>query len=288
MPTLDLPDGPITYSERGAGPPVVLVHGVLVDERLWRDVIPLLADSFRVIALGLPLGAHARPVPPGTDLTPPAQARRIAQALEALDLHDVCLVGNDTGGGICQLVAAWHPERLDRLVLTNCDAYDAFPPTVVQPVCALARRRPALADLLVRGLRFGAGRTLLAAPVLSRRDPALLRAWMAPSGTDAGLRGDVVRVLAGLHPRHHREALPGLRAFARPVLLAWAPGDLLFPMRLAERLAADLPDARIVRLARGRAFSPLEQPERVAAAIATFAGAGAQARSSRELAHEAG
>ena len=273
MPALELPAAEIAYAEHGAGPPIVLVHGVLVDGRLWRDVVPRLADRFRVIALDLPLGAHRRALGPGTDLALPAQARIVAQALEALGLDDVCLVGNDTGGGICQLVAAHHPERVGRLVLTNCDAYEQFPPTALKPLCALARRRPAAAGLLLRGLRFGALRTAMAIPIVARRDPALIRDWIAPMASDAALRADAVRVLAGLEPRHHRDALPGLRAFTAPVLLAWAPRDPVFPLRLAERLAADLPEARLVRLAPGRAFTPLDQPERLAAAIAAFAGA---------------
>jgi pimeloyl-ACP methyl ester carboxylesterase len=271
MSRTDLPAAQVRWTITGDGPPVVLVHGVAVDGRLWRDVVPRLASHFRVVTLDLPLGAHRRPVPPGTDLTPPALARSIAHALEALDLHDVCLVGNDTGGGLCQLVAAHHPDRVGRLVLTNCDAYDAFPPMLLRPLCALARRRPAVVERLLRGLRFGAARTLFALPVLSRRDPDLLRDWMAPVAGDAEVRRDLVRVLAGLEPRHHRDALPGLRAFAGPVLLAWAPGDPLFPIHLADRLAAELADARVVRLARGRAFTPLDQPEQLATAVAAFA-----------------
>jgi pimeloyl-ACP methyl ester carboxylesterase len=93
---------------------------------------------------------------------------------------------------------------------------------------------------------------------------------MAPVGTDAALRRDWVKILAGLEPRHHAEALPHLRAFDRPVLLTWAPGDRIFPIRLAERLSADLPRAELVRLAPGRAFTPLDQPERLASTIRAF------------------
>jgi pimeloyl-ACP methyl ester carboxylesterase len=271
VPIVDLPDGRLAYSRHGAGPPLVLVHGVAVDGRLWREVVPRLADRHEIVVLDLPLGAQRYPVPTTSDLTPPGLARLVAQALEALDLHDVTLVGNDTGGGICQLVVAHAPDRVGRLVLTNCDAYDAFPPLLLRPLCALARRRPRAVEVLLRGLRTGAGRTLLAVPVLARRDPELLRSWMAPVAADAAARRVLVDVLAGLEPRHHRDALPGLRAFRGPVLLAWAPGDPLFPVRLARRLAHDLPQARLVLLARGRAFTPLDQPERLAEAIAAFA-----------------
>ena len=270
MPSLELPHGAITYSEAGEGSPVVLVHGVAVDGRLWREVAPRLADRHRVIALDLPLGAHRPAVAPDADLTFPAQARLVAEALDALELDGVTLVGNDSGGGICQLVAAWHPERLGRLVLTNCDAYEIFPPTVLKPLCVLARRAPRVVDAMLRGLRLAAVRTAFAAPANVNRDPELLRDWMEAVGRDPALRRDWVKILAGVEPGQHAEALPRLRAFERPVLLAWAPGDALFPVRLAERLAADLPDAQLVRLARGRAFTPLDQPERLAEEIGRF------------------
>src|SRR4051794_4733607 len=109
---LDLPGGPIRVHERGEGQAVVLVHGLLVNANLWRKVVPRLADKARVIALDLPLGAHAEAMPAGTDLSPPAFGDLIADAIAALGLEDVTLVGNDTGGGLVQIAVSRHPERI--------------------------------------------------------------------------------------------------------------------------------------------------------------------------------
>src|SRR5215207_7710548 len=111
-----LPQGVVRYRELGIGEPIVLVHGLLTNSLLWTDVATTLARDFRVIAPDWPLGSHERPLRPGTDLSPPGLARLIADLLAALKLEDVTLVGNDTGGALCQLAAVHHPERVARLV----------------------------------------------------------------------------------------------------------------------------------------------------------------------------
>ena len=128
MSEAKLPQGTIRYAETGDGPPIVFVHGLLVDGRLWRKVTPLLEDRFRCIVPDLPLGSHTTPMNPDADLSPPGLARIVAGFLEALDLEDVILVANDTGGAISQITAANHPERIGRLLLTNCDAFENFLP----------------------------------------------------------------------------------------------------------------------------------------------------------------
>ncbi len=125
---LKLPQGTLHYFERGSGTPIVFVHGLLVNANLWRKVVPRLAPDFRCVALELPLGSHLEPMRADADLEPPALADLIAGAIEAIGLEDVTLVGNDTGGALCQLVVTRRPERIARLVLTSCDYRDAFPP----------------------------------------------------------------------------------------------------------------------------------------------------------------
>lgn len=164
MAQVDLSAGTVHYQERGSGPPVVLVHGLFVNSSLWHDVVPVLARRFRVLTLDLPLGSHPTPVKPDADVSPAGLARLVAEFLTALDLSEVTLVGNDTGGAICQLVAADHPERLARLVLTNCDAYENFLPPAFRYLQWLARVPGgvwAIAQAtrfpLVRGLPIGSG-----------------------------------------------------------------------------------------------------------------------------------
>src|SRR5215469_14707624 len=130
---VSLPQGTVGYYDQGAGPTIVFIHGLLANSLLWSRVIPRLVSHFRCIALDLPLGAHSHPLHPDADMSPLGVARLIADFLEALDLHEVTLIGNDTGGAICQLVIAHHPERITRLVLTNCDAFEQFFPPLASP-----------------------------------------------------------------------------------------------------------------------------------------------------------
>ena len=123
-----LPQGTIRYRERGRGTPIVFVHGVLANGDLWRDVVPRLAETHRCITPDWPLGSHEVPMEATADLSTPGLARLVADFLAALDLRDVTLVANDTGGAVCQLVVTSHPERIARLVLTSCDAFEVFPP----------------------------------------------------------------------------------------------------------------------------------------------------------------
>src|SRR5918999_1886940 len=157
--TLDLGGGRrIRAHVTGEGPPIVFVHGVLVNANLWRKVVPRLAGHTRV-ALDLPLGSHLEPMPKDADLTPPALADLIADSLEALDLRDVTLVGNDTGGGLSQIVATRRPERVGALVLTSCDAFDNFPPRFFRIVLAPARI-PGAVPVAFGSLRLRAMRRL--------------------------------------------------------------------------------------------------------------------------------
>src|SRR5918995_3455315 len=124
---LDVPGGKLRIFEAGSGSPIVFVHGLLVNANLWRKVVSRLTPDFRCVSLDMPLGSHELTMP-DADLKPLGLANLIADAIEAAGLEDVTLVGNDTGGGLSQLVVTQRPERIGRLVLTSCDAYDNFPP----------------------------------------------------------------------------------------------------------------------------------------------------------------
>jgi pimeloyl-ACP methyl ester carboxylesterase len=266
-----LPQGLVRYREAGSGPPLVFIHGLLVNGDLWRRVVPHLAGEFRCIVPDLPLGAHLPAMDPGADLTPPGLARLVADFLAALDLRDATLVGSDTGGGIAQIVIARHPERIGRLVLTNCDAYEHFPPPLVLPF-KWGAFVPGFVPALALALRAfpPAGRLLYA--LLAHHNPgrAVLTGFFAPLGRDPGVRRDVARALRGVDKRHTLAAARAFPAFRKPVLIVWGEDDLVFPMRDAARLAHDFPAARLVPVARSRAFVCEDQPERLAALITQF------------------
>ena len=272
MPEIQLTSGALEYRVEGSGPPVVLIHGAMVNGRVWERLVPLLARRTRCIVPDLPLGAHRRPMSPGADMSPPGLAALIAEMLDRLELEDVTLVGNDTGGALSQLVAAHHPERLSRLVLINCDAFEHFPPPSIAPaIKALGRLPGSLAALELFGrLRAARNATKKIAPLTVEPVPdELLKSWIRPL-RDRAIRADLRRVFRGIEPAHTLAAAEQLRDFERPALIVWGMRDRFFPVDDAERLAHLFPNARLERVDDARTFVQLDKPERVAELIEEF------------------
>jgi pimeloyl-ACP methyl ester carboxylesterase len=273
LQSVSVPAGTVHYRESGSGPPIVFAHGLLVDGLLWRKVTPLLDDRFRCVVPDLPLGSHREPMRPDADLTPPGVARIVADFMAALELDDVTLVGNDTGGAISQLVATRHPERIGRLVLTPCDAYENFLPPFFRPL-QYAAKVPGLLTAVMQSTRIGAvqrsplGFGLLISP--EARNPEVIDSWVRPYLSNSGVRRDTIKFLKSISNRYTLEAAERLREFDRPVLIAWAPEDRFFKFSHAERLAAEIPNARLVRIENSRTFVSEDQPERLAEEIASF------------------
>jgi pimeloyl-ACP methyl ester carboxylesterase len=270
---VQLPQGTISYRERGSGEPIVFVHGLLVNGDLWRKVVPELSKDYRCIAPDLPLGSHASPMNESADLSVYGLAKLIDDFLAALDLRDVTLVANDTGGGLCQIVVTRHPERVGRLVLTPCDAYENFPPRFFKWLLAPAAL-PGGALALLQPMRFTAMRN---SPMgfgwLSKKgiDAEVTDSWLRPARTNAGVRRDLAKVIRGIHPRYTLEAAKRLGEFDRPVLLVWTPEKDFFKWEHAEALAKAFPDARLERIDDSYTFVPEDQPEQLAKLVAEFA-----------------
>ncbi|HEY1284465.1 MAG TPA: alpha/beta hydrolase [Solirubrobacterales bacterium] len=268
---VELPAGTIRYREAGEGRPVVFVHGYLVDGRLWDGVVDRLADRFRCLAPDWPIGAQRVAMNPDADLTPYGIAALISSFLAELDLNDVTIVGNDSGGAMSQVLVSRHPERIDRLVLTNCDTHENFPPGIFKAMPPIARL-PGGMSLLAAPFRVGALARAAFKPFARSIPPELIASWMEPGMHDPGVRHDLKKVTSGMNKRYTLEAAERLRGSELPILLAWAPGDRFFPISYAERLASEVGDARIVQIPGSRTFVPLDQPQRLADEIAQFAG----------------
>jgi pimeloyl-ACP methyl ester carboxylesterase len=270
---LALRQGAVRYHSVGSGPAIVFVHGVLVNANLWRKVVAALSADFRCVTLDLPFGSHVVPMAPDAELAPPAVADLVADAIEALELDDVTLVGNDTGGAICQLVVTRRPEHIGALVLTSCDAFDNFPPKLMKPIMPLlshtalvrATLAPARARVVQRAI-FGA---LAKRPV----EPEVLDSYALPAVTDAAVRRDLARFMAGLDKRYTLEAAERLPAFDKPALIAWSREDRFFPPDHGERLAELLPQGRLEWIEDSRTVSPEDQPGRVAELVGSLSAA---------------
>lgn len=278
---IELPAGRIRYREAGEGQPIVFVHGYLVDGRLWDGVVDRLSSGFRCLAPDWPIGSQRIAMKPGADLSPPGIADLIHSFLEALDLDDVTIVGNDSGGAMSQVLVTRRPERIGRLVLTNCDTHENFPPGMFKAMIRLAKLPGGMAAI---GAPFRIGAVARAAfkPFARTTVPAeLIASWMDPGLHDPGVKRDLKKVTIGMDNRHTLEAAEKLRGSDLPILLAWAPEDRFFPLKYAQRLAGEAGNARIVEIPDSKTFVPVDQPERLAGEIASFVaaaeGAGAPA-----------
>ncbi|HEY2716206.1 MAG TPA: alpha/beta hydrolase [Solirubrobacterales bacterium] len=268
---IDLTPGRIRYREAGQGPAIVFVHGYLVDGRLWDGVVDALADRFRCIAPDIPFGAHRLPMRPDADLSPAGLAGIVAELIERLELDDVTIVGNDSGGAVSQVLVTTRPERIGRLVLTNCDTHENFPPGIFKALPPLAKL-PGSTWAMLQPFRIEALTRIAFAPFSSAGIPApYLAAWSAGAFGDAGVRRDLGKVTVGMNKRYTLAAAQALRGSQLPILLAWAPGDRFFPMRYPQRLAGEAGNARIVEIEGAKTFVPLDQPARLAEEIAQFA-----------------
>jgi pimeloyl-ACP methyl ester carboxylesterase len=277
---VQLPQGTIRYRELGEGEPIVFVHGFLVDGRLWTATAEALSATHRCILPDWPMGSHRVAMNADADLSPPGIANLIADFLEALDLSGATIVGNDSGGAMAQVLATRRPERIGRLVLTNCDTHDNFPPSIFKAIPPLAKL-PGGMTVLGLPFRIGALRRAAFAPFAKTTIPAeLIDSWMEPGQSDAGVRRDAAKFTAGMNKRYTLEAAERLADFDRPTLFAWAPEDRFFKLSYAQRLAETIPDATIETIADAKTFVPLDQPARLAELIGAFVGAQSAARQS--------
>ena len=276
MPEVTLPQGTIAYRDTGDGPPIVFVHGLLVDGTLWRKVTPLLDGNARCIAPDLPLGSHRSAMNEGADITPRGVAKLVGDFLAALELDDVTLVGNDTGGAISQLVALDHGERVGRLVLTNCDCFEVFPPKEFVPMIKAARVPGALHAAIQPMRAAAARRSPVAYGGLAREIPDdVTAAWVEPALGDSGVRGDLIAFLKAIDKAIMLDAATRLPSLEIPALVAWGQDDRFFPPQLGQRLAATLGNARLVPIAGSRTFVAEDAPEALADAIGGFVREGA-------------
>ncbi len=276
MAEVALKQATIHYREFGphdsAHPPVLFVHGILVDGQLWRDVAAGLGRrGFRCIVPTWPLGSHPVPVDEPAALSLPGLAQMINDMITALGLSDVTLVGSDTGGGLCQLVVDAYPDRIGRLVLTNCDAFDKCPPFPFD-VAFTALRGPVSIRALFNALRLRALRhsALGFGLLVNRPDSHLTAAWLQPCLSDARVCRDLATLLRQVAAADLTDVAGRLSRFAKPVTLVWGQQDRCFTPALGRRLAAAFNNATLIEVPVGKTFLALDNPGPVIDAIAAI------------------
>jgi pimeloyl-ACP methyl ester carboxylesterase len=242
----------------------VFVHGYLMGGELWRPVSERLASlGLRCIAPTWPLGAHPQPLRRGADRTIFGVAGIVAEVLAALDLEDVVLVGNDTGGVVTQLVAVHHPERLGALVLTSCDAFEHFPPPILKPVI-LAAKSKAVFRAAIQTMRAPAARKRAFDGLAYRNIDDLTEVWVRPALSDRAVAEDLRQLTLSLRTEVTTGVAARLPEFDKPALIAWSADDTFFDVADGERLAATIPNAHLEVIDGARTFSMVDRPDRLA------------------------
>jgi pimeloyl-ACP methyl ester carboxylesterase len=255
--------GRISYLEQGTGPVALFVHGVLLNGYLWRHQLADLSDLRRCIAVDL-LAHGDTEIASDQQVSVTDNAKMLQEFLDALHIDQVDLVGNDSGGGIAQIFAASHPERVRSLTLTNCDAHDNWPPEAFKPFLAMAAGG---------GLR-GTLDALLSDKRIYRSPQALGPAYEHPEELsdetiDKYLRPfvrseqrtrDLERFLAAFDNRHTLIIEDRLKTLKVPTLIVWGTDDVYFDVKWSHWLADNIPGTRRrVEFENARIFFPEER-----------------------------
>jgi pimeloyl-ACP methyl ester carboxylesterase len=267
--------GPLAWRASGQGPALVFFAGALANGDLWRDVVAALQDRYRCITVDLPLGAHPWPLSDHADRSATSLARLLLDCLELLDLDDATVLANDTAGGLLLLsLASDHPalERIGRLVLTNCESYDKFPPDQLKRASALSRTLPRLARTLIR-LQLQTApirRKVVAGVAASGLDQQRTDSFFGPARRDQRIAADLVGAMAGFRPQLLIDAAAAIPQFTRPVLLIWGDSCEFFPISDVQRLTADFPSATLLTVPGAKTWVPIDNPLAVTDAVADF------------------
>ena len=254
----------------GPGRAALFVHGVGTSSYLWRHVIGQLDGQRRCVAFDLPLHGQT-PAAADQDFSLPGLARFLADCCDALELTDVDLVANDTGGAVAQVFAAGHPERLHTLTLTNCEAHNNLPPKALLPAVLLARTgllarlAPRLARDIPRGPEAHLRQRLQDVASLPED---IVRAWLDPLLGTAESARQYQRLFTSLRARDLLAAEPALARLQVPTLIVWGTGDKVFRRKWAYWLRDTIPGATdVVEINGARLFFPDERATELTAAL---------------------
>jgi pimeloyl-ACP methyl ester carboxylesterase len=258
--------GEIAYSERGSGPVALFVHGVFLNNNLWRHVVDRVKDVRRCIAIDL-LAHGATRISPDQRVDFTTQAEMLESFCSALKLDQVDLVANDSGGGISQIFAARRPQRIRSLTLTNCDTHDNWPPEPFKPAIEAAKKaalgergRAMLQDIKLARASFSRA---YEHPELIADE--VLRAYLEPLYATSEATRNLERFVAGQDSRHTVAIEPILRQLSAPTLVVWGTDDIFFPLKWAYWLKDTIPGCRrVVEVAGARLFFPEERPDALA------------------------
>jgi pimeloyl-ACP methyl ester carboxylesterase len=260
---VETPSGRVSYLEQGRGPVALFVHGVLLNSYLWRNQLAELSDIRRCIAVDL-LAHGETEIAPDQHVSVTANAEMLMQFLGALKIDQVDLVGNDSGGGICQIFAALYPERVRSLTLTDCDAHDNWPPEAFKPFLEMAAngglRRTLEAMLSDKSIYRSPDALGPAYEDPARLNDEDIEAYLRPFVKSEQRIRDLQRFLAAFDNKHTLAVEGRLKALKAPTLIAWGTDDVYFDVKWSHWLAENIPGTRRrVEFKGARIFFPEER-----------------------------
>jgi len=272
MPAVELTAGTIDYQDTGGdGPVLVLLGGVLMDGSVWDPVVADLRADHRCVVPTLPLGAHRHPMRPGADLSLRGFGQLVAELLEHLDLRDVTLVQNDHGAALA--LAGDNPERVARLVISSCEAFENYPPGLPGKNLRLTAMIPGGIPLAAQAMRLHFVRRLPVTFGWMAKRPLpddLFDEWLVPVQTQRDIRRDLRKYASGARRQEMLEVCERLASFDRPALVVWTPEDRVQRPEHGQRFAALLADARLVEIPDSYTLIMRDQPAAFASAIREF------------------
>ena len=257
------PSGRIAFTEQGSGPVALFVHGVLLNEHLWRHQLAELSDMRRCIAVDL-LAHGATEISPNQDISVTANARMLRELLDALKVDHADIVGNDSGGGIAQIFSALNPSRVRSLTLTDCDAHDNWPPEAFKPFLEMAAAgglRRTLEAMLADKNVYRSPQAL--GPAYEHPEKVTdetIEIYLRPLVASERRTRDFGRFLAAFDNKHTRAIEPQLKKLEVPTLIVWGTDDIYFDVKWSHWLAKTIPGTRKrIEFKGARIFFPEER-----------------------------